>query len=275
MTHTDTQQSSPQAGSTAAPDPVICPGEGHRFVFVLGLHRSGTSVLHRCIRDHHMVSGFHGTGVSEDEGQLLQSVFTAGRAHGGPGTFGLDPTSHLDETSPLATKANAARLFEEWSAYWDLSRPVLVEKSPPSLVRARFFQTLFPNSWFIVVRRHPLAVAFATQKWSRTSIPQLVRHWLTCYERFEADRPHLRRVLEMKYEDYVASPQTWMERVYDFLELPRMEVAQEVRGDANKRYVERWRAMRGGPRGRFVAAWTMHRYERRVQRFGYSLREWS
>jgi len=45
-----------------------------RIVFVAGLHRSGTSLVHRCLAAHPDVSGFADTGVPEDEGQHLQTV---------------------------------------------------------------------------------------------------------------------------------------------------------------------------------------------------------
>jgi hypothetical protein len=48
---------------------------GERLVFIGGLHRSGTSIVHRCLSDHPDVSGFQSTGVWEDEGQHLQSVY--------------------------------------------------------------------------------------------------------------------------------------------------------------------------------------------------------
>ena len=48
------------------------------LVFVGGLHRSGTSLVHRCLALHPAVSGFSGTGVPEDEGQHLQTVYPAG-----------------------------------------------------------------------------------------------------------------------------------------------------------------------------------------------------
>ena len=50
----------------------------HTYVFVGGLHRSGTSLLARSLEAHPSVSGFRDTGVPEDEGQHLQSVYPAG-----------------------------------------------------------------------------------------------------------------------------------------------------------------------------------------------------
>ncbi|MDX6495571.1 MAG: hypothetical protein QOE17_1557, partial [Gaiellales bacterium] len=69
----------------------------HRFVFVTGLHRSGTSLLARCIAQHPQVSAFSGTGVPEDEGQLLQGVYLPGHADGGPGRFGFAERQHITE----------------------------------------------------------------------------------------------------------------------------------------------------------------------------------
>ena len=81
----------------------------HTFVFVGGLHRSGTTLLAPLPgRAPAMVSGFSGTGAREDEGQHLQTVYRPGRAHGGPGRFGFDPEAHLTETSPLVTDESRA-----------------------------------------------------------------------------------------------------------------------------------------------------------------------
>ena len=80
-----------------------------RLLFVGGLHRSGTSLVHRCLTRHPEVSGFSGTGVPEDEGQHLQTVYPPAYAHGGPGRFGFDPDAHLTESSPLWTRKTVSR----------------------------------------------------------------------------------------------------------------------------------------------------------------------
>ena len=46
---------------------------GERFLFLGGLHKSGTSILHRLLRAHPDTSGLFNTGFPQDEGQLVQT----------------------------------------------------------------------------------------------------------------------------------------------------------------------------------------------------------
>ena len=72
---------------------------GRRYVFICGLHRSGTSLLGRNIARMENCTGFKDTGVIEDEGQFLQDVYPNGHDYGGAGRFGFDSRAHLTETS--------------------------------------------------------------------------------------------------------------------------------------------------------------------------------
>jgi len=70
---------------------------GDRLLFIGGLHKSGTSILHRILRSHSDVSGFSDTGFPQDEGHLIQSVYPPAWAYGGPGRFAFNPESRLIE----------------------------------------------------------------------------------------------------------------------------------------------------------------------------------
>jgi hypothetical protein len=211
--------------------------DDHRFVFLAGMHRSGTTLLARLLAAHPEISGFSETGVPEDEGQHLQTVYPAAKVWGGPGRFGFAPEAHFTEAQASADKAG--QLFEEWSPHWDLGRPVLLEKSPPNLLKTRFLQALFPRSQFVVLLRHPIAVSLATAKWRRTRrLGRLVEHWLRCHEIFEADKPELERVHVIRYEDLVREPEPVLRGVFDFLELdpiPRASPWNRARTSATSR----------------------------------------
>jgi len=249
----------------------------HRFIFVCGLHRSGTSVLFRALRDHPEVSGFGGTDSPEDEGMHLQTVYPPSGRYGGAGAFGFHPESHLTEASPLVSEANREKLFSEWGRYWDLTKTYLLEKSPPNIVRTRFLQAMFPNSYFVILLRHPLAVSFATQKWYRKyrvnwrGFPRIFEHWLVCHETFLNDQKHLKNSVVLKYEDFVAEPYRWVNDMYHFLGLRDHSMSQRVLSDVNRKYFNMWERKQAGFFSGMLARAMLARYEERVRCFGYSL----
>lgn len=244
----------------------------HTYIFVGGLHRSGTSLFARCLADHSDTSGFENTGVPEDEGQHLQTVFPPARKHGGPGGFGFAPAMHLTESSALVTEANRRRLCEEWSRHWDLSRTHLVEKSPPNLIKARFLQAMFPQSCFIFLLRHPVAVAGATKKWKkRTPLARLIEHWARCHEIMRDDLPHLNRAMVIHYEDFVEQPDRMLQDVFRFAGLAPVQNTREVRRTVNDSYFAQWSAWRR----EFFAGRSIRKaeqaYEDRLNQLGYSV----
>jgi hypothetical protein len=242
----------------------------YKFVFLCGLHRSGTSPLFRILREHPEVSGFRNTGVPEEEGQHLQTVFQPAKAYGGPGRFGFVPEAHLTEESALITPESRQQLFEEWSKHWDLTKTCLLEKSPPNLIRTRFLQAIFPDSYFVVISRHPIAVALATWKWAGSSLESLMEHWLHCHRLFEQDRPHLRRVRVIKYEDLIRATDAELEQIYRFLGLaPQLSAALNPAG--NERYFDAWRKLSVETKGRALCRDIVAKYEQKVQPYGYSL----
>lgn len=242
------------------------------FIFLAGHHRSGTSLLHEIIREHPLVSGFSQTGVPEDEGQHLQFVYKPAKAFGGPGKYIFDKNSYMNECHALATEQSAEEIMKQWGQHYDPKCPHFVEKSPPNIIRTRFLQKLFPNSRFIVILRHPIAIAYATRKWSRTSIKSLVDHSLRGYETFENDMPHLRHVYVLRYEDFVRSPRESIHEVFQFLRLHNISIQHEIRSNVNEKYFSMWRKDRRNflKRLRFPID---DELEERANRFGYSIKD--
>jgi hypothetical protein len=214
------------------------------ILFIGGLHRSGTSILHRIVRAHPEISGFTDTGVPEDEGQHLQTLFPVGLAFGGPGRFGFDPRAYMDESHPLATRDNAVRLSAEWAPHWDLGKAVLVEKTPLNLVRMRFLQALFPQAGFILILRHPIVVAFATWKYCRLPIPVLIEHSLRCYERAIADAACLKQFHALHYEDLIADTQAAIDPLWRFASVADHAVDSPIISNFNDQYFDVWQRER-------------------------------
>jgi hypothetical protein len=248
----------------------------HHFLFVNGLHRSGTSILFKWIKAQKNISGFSDTGVIEDEGQHLQSVYSAANNYGGPGKFGFRKQAYLDQNSDLITDANRSKLFEQWSLYWDLNNSILVEKSPPNIIRTRFLQAMYPNSSFLTITRHPIAVSFATQKWSHNSLNKLIKHWIVCHEAYRKDQEFLKSQLLIKYEDFCADPISTVDQISKWMdtEIIIPEGVEDIK-NMNAKYFKMWEDYQKGFFSGFLARRIIKKYEAKLNEFGYSLLSFS
>ena len=280
-------QQSPETLLTATTDPASSLTfaqvreieQSHHFVFLCGLHRSGTTLLFRMLREHPEMTGFANNKAAdewtplEDEGQFLQGIYPPAMCYGGPGSFAFAPEAHLTESSELLTPENKAQLAVDWFPYWDLSKRFLLEKSPPHLLMTRFLQSVFPSSSFVIIVRHPVAVSLATTKWNPRSLDSLIEHWLVAHEIFESDRPHLQRVMTVAYEALVEEPGATLGKIYAFLGVSPHPTSFAATTEHNQRYFAQWLEMAGDPQSSASVREWCARYETRVRPFGYSLQD--
>lgn len=251
------------------------------LLFICGLHRSGTSALARLLGSAPGIHAMTHTGVPEDEGQHLQDVFAPASVHGGPGLFALDPKSHLTESSELATTDNARAILRAWAPHWHLAdgqclrwgaRPgtaVVLEKSPPNLVRTRFLQRLFPMARFVVLRRHPAVVAASTQKMCPDrDVTTLLQHWLAAHHQYDADAPHLAVVHELRYEDLLADPGTSLRQLAEAVGMDGRFDRSLLEPGHTEPHLRTWRRISAA-----IPPADLRQVEARIHRYGYSLAE--
>ena len=248
-----------------------------KFLFICGLHRSGTTILHHVLNDHSGVSGFENTGVFDNEGQYLQTVFPNTDELGGPGYFGFDENATHTEPSSLNTSENQAKLWAEWSKHWLTTKPVLLEKSPTNLLNTRLLQAYFPNSYFILIMRHPIAVTYATQRvtgngrYNISLLDSMLAHWVHCHQLFRADADSLRNVHIIHYEKFVKKPAETMAKIYDFIGLTPESLQKEIYKTTNQKYYNRWYSKSQSTFARYNMQALVRKYEFQINQFGYSL----
>ena len=196
--------------------------------------------------------------MPENEGQHLQSVYPSARSQGGLFRFGLDPKSYMTESSPLVSDQNRNHIFDAWAKYWDLSAPVLLEKSPPHLIKMRFFQRLFTpeRTRFVMTIRHPLA-CFRT-RYTPSGVLQngqprydhwghlfrsecgetLIKQWLKLYRAAMRDMQFIENVVIVQYEDFLSRglevAQGYVAELEDFFHLRhRVTVHEDMEADSD------------------------------------------
>ena len=232
------------------PPTPMTPPTPIRYVFVGGLHRSGTTLLARCLEAHPEVRGLSHAPVPEGEGAYLQGAIPHTARHGIPGAFAQDEAQHLAEGGPYDTLEVRDRLRSDWEPWFAPGGAWRVEKSPVNLLRARLYQALFPASQFVFVVRHPVASARAVSRWSGRDEGALLEHWEAAHRRLVDDLPHLHCWLVVRYEDLTAAPEAELARVLAFLGLDPIPPPIPVEGGGNERYLAAGKAPPLGTMGR-------------------------
>ena len=77
-------------------------------------------------------------GVGAEGARLYHPA--ARRRPSGLGQYAFALSSHLTETSPLVSDGSRRQLMSEWGWHWNLSRPVLLEKTPTNMLTSRALQ---------------------------------------------------------------------------------------------------------------------------------------
>jgi len=206
-----------------------------RYLFIGGLHRSGTSLVNRLANALPGAGGITGSAAPENEGVYLQGAIPHTALSGRPMHFAINPAEHLTEDHPLNSLETRARLEHDWAPWFAPDLQWRVEKSPVNLTRMRLLQQLFPMSQFIVVLRHPEAVAASVASWVDETPATLIDHWLAAQAQMMADLPYLHAVMILRYEDIVADTPKALRRIAGFLDLPETS-APEAIADGNRQY---------------------------------------
>ncbi len=244
----------------------------HRYVFVAGLHRTGTSLLAQVMGTHPDISTIRGADVPENEGCYLQGAIPHTARHGVPGHFATDASQHLTETSAFNSLAVKDRLEREWGVWFDSAKAWRLEKSPVNLTRMRLLQALFPRAHFVIITRHPLVMAHALGKWSDRSVADLASYGVAAYRKMLDDVAYLHAALILRYEDFVDAPASHCRAIESFLGVDAAMTLPPVRDGNTDYFVQEnegaIRELGYGPRGEVAPLDPIIRHPLRERREG-------
>lgn len=190
-------------------------------IFVLGLPRSGSTLVEQILASHSRVEGTQ---------ELAQIGRYAGELCGRDPDCGLplEPEALLRLTAGEA-KALGQRFLAETGSYRRLGRPFFIDKAPNNLWHIGLIQLILPRATIIDVRRAPMGCCFSNLKQLFGATHQeftydveaiaryyrlyldLMRHW---------DRVSPGRVVRVLYEDLVTDLEGSVRRLLERCGLP-------------------------------------------------------
>ena len=190
-------------------------------IFVLGLPRSGSTLIEQILASHAQVEGTH---------ELTEIGRYVGELCGRDPDCGLpeNPAALLDLTAAQA-RALGERFLGETRAYRRLGRPFFIDKMPNNFWHVGLIQLILPRATIVDVRREPMACCFSNFKqlfgttnqeftYSLEDIAGYYRIYLDLMRHWEAVLPG--RVLRVRYEDVVDDLEGATRRMLDHMGLP-------------------------------------------------------
>ena len=187
---------------------------GLRLIFIVGMPRSGTSLIEQILASHPRVAGGGELPIAAD----CESYYTERRQERGLGGV-VDPGDPREHELLLDIRERYVdKLFER-----NLDAEFVTDKLPGNFARLGFIRTLFPDAVIVHCKRDPIATCwslftsnFAQHDPYYNSLEHLA-HYYGCYQRLMA---HWRSILspavtEIGYEGLVADPDREIRRLLD------------------------------------------------------------
>ena len=206
-----------------------------KWLFILGVNNSGTTLMHRTLAQHPQIDAVEG------EGQRSPWILD-------PGKLGLGRvwTEQLwtVRTPPMIPLIGVPLLKRDWlNRRLTKAGEYILEKSPPDTVRGPWLQSNFKPSSFIGMIRNGYAVAEGTRRRKRrpVNIERSAKHWAKANKIMLEDSERLERFLLVKYEDFVENPTEILEKITRFLaiEVYEFEGINEFAQDHNMKSISR------------------------------------
>jgi len=225
-------------------------------IFIVGLPRSGSTLLEQILATHSQVEG---TRELPSVPGIAREVLLS-KNPGRPPNY-PDPVGLLTRAE---AEAYAARYLQETAAHRSLDKPRFVDKMLVNFDHIGLIHLMFPRAAIIDARRHPLACGFSCfrQMFGRGhpfsyDLREMGRHYRDYFELMEhLDAVLPGRVHRVHYEQLVSDPETVIRRLLAHCDLQFEEgclrfhenrrvvttlSSEQVRRPINTEAVDQWR----------------------------------
>lgn len=194
-----------------------------QWIFIVGCYNSGTTLLSEILGAHPQISAL------PTEGQYLTDEFFSDHEIGLSRMWtARDDLYRLSEGSD---GPDVIRLKKEWAMRFDLSKQVLLEKTPANMARMRWLQENFENSYFLGIVRNGYSVSEGICRKAKPvhrkegwPIELAARQWAKSNEIMLEDAKYIKNFKLVTYEDLTDNPTNTVKSILDFLRLDAKEI---------------------------------------------------
>ncbi|MEN8242210.1 MAG: hypothetical protein ABFS17_09840, partial [Chloroflexota bacterium] len=132
---------------------------------------------------------------------------------------------YLPETADLMgnhpwkpeTKMPWDKIKPIWESYWDLEKPLLVEKSPPNLMRAPEIVKYFYPVYFLIMVRNPYALCEGFMRRTGDNPRRAAKKTIKLLKRQAENARTLENSISFTYEDLTNNPKKIVEKIEAFI----------------------------------------------------------
>lgn len=191
-------------------------------IFIVGLPRSGSTLLEQILSSHSLVEGTMELSEVTSISRELRS--RAGPDAGGPGRY-HDVLATLDHDE---LRALGRRYLDRTRIHRHTDAKLFIDKMPNNFMHVGLIQLMLPNARIIDARRHPLACCFSNFKqhfargqgfsYSLDDIGRFYRDYVALMAHFDEVLPG--RVHRVIYERMVDDTEHEVRRLLDACGLP-------------------------------------------------------
>jgi tetratricopeptide (TPR) repeat protein len=235
-----------------------CPLEpidlGTKLIFIVGLPRSGTTLIDRILSSHpRVISG----GELPFMYECLERYLSARRAAGRRGAVALADASER-QLLIAAREEYLDRIFER-----DLDADFVIDKLPANFAAVGLIRMLFPDAVVVHCRRDPMATCwslFRSHFGTHASYSTTFAHLAHYYKIYAGLMAHWNSVVqasltEVRYEQIVSEPERAIRRLLDACGLEWAEACQRFEENASPVYTASLQEVRQPLHPRSISRW--------------------
>tara|TARA_Y100000766_G_scaffold250974_1_gene234330 strand:+ start:406 stop:1215 length:810 start_codon:yes stop_codon:yes gene_type:complete len=104
-----------------------------------------------------------------------------------------------------------------WHKYWDRSKDILLEKSPPNICRAENINKVFEDSKYICLVRNPYAQIQSNVRRYQTDLLDATKKYISYLNFQKNNLEKLDNILLIRYEELTNNTNKTKEKIIDFL----------------------------------------------------------